>query len=101
MLQEPSDDYKEREQWFIDRIEKVVYRNAGTCTCEVCKAVEKNGLRIFDKQHATYLHDVEGCSAIDDNGVNRVRYFDTREEVTLFEKQLKEEACATIQDSNT
>lgn len=84
------------EQWFIDRIEKVIYRNASTCTCGLCTSIKKNGLRISNRQHALYLYDIESCSAIADNYVNRLRYFDTKKEVIAFEKQLKKEARATI-----
>lgn len=43
-------------QWFMDRIGKRVYRGPLPCKCEVCSAVDKEGLVIIDKGHATYLY---------------------------------------------
>lgn len=52
-------EYTEREKWFIDRIGKVVYRQATTCQCEICKSVVLNGLMIHDEYHALYLCEME------------------------------------------
>lgn len=90
MLQTPEEEYKARKQWFIDRIGKRVFRNATTCTCGVCKNVENEGLVIFDKMHADYLCDVEGCSA--EEPIHLIRYFDTMDEAKAFEKSKQENA---------
>lgn len=52
----------EREQWFIDRIGKRVFRETNGCKCETCKRITNEGLVIFDEQHASYLFDMEGMS---------------------------------------
>lgn len=78
----------DRKQWFIDRIGKRVYRNSTHCNndkCIPCKNVYKNGIVITDKQHATYLYDIE-C---DYNREGKpLRYFDTLEEMLEFEKNI-------------
>ena len=51
-------------QWFIDRIGKRVFRDKNFCSCEVCKNIFENGLVILDKQHATYLWDVQAETGI-------------------------------------
>jgi hypothetical protein len=69
-----------RKQWFIDRIGKRVFRNDTQC-CEHCDKVYKEGLVISDESHAYHLYDCE-CEM-------DVKYFDTKDEVTEFEKTLK------------
>ncbi len=74
-----------REQWFIDRIGKIVFRNKTTCKCETCKNVYEQGLIIHDKTHATYLYDMEGCYNYEGYPL---KYFDTKEEMLEFEKTI-------------
>src|ERR1041385_1145335 len=70
--------WKDREQWFKDRIGKRVFRTKTTCPCEVCENVYQNGLLIHDEMHADYIcmYDLEGICT----------YFDTKEEVTQAEQ---------------
>lgn len=56
--QELKDLYIKQKQWFIDRIGKRVYRAFGSCHCESCTHVAKNGLIISDSLHARYLNDI-------------------------------------------
>jgi len=46
------------EKWFHNRIGKRVYRNWHKC-CNQCDDIAKNGLIIRNKQHATYLYDIQ------------------------------------------
>lgn len=79
------ESYNERQQWFIDRIGKIVYRNYDGCSCHICHHIYNYGLAIDDKYHAHYLCEIEfsfnadGCP---------LRYFDTKQEVAEFEKSL-------------
>lgn len=66
-------EFKERKQWFIDRIGKRIYRNESFCECHICQEVSKNGLVICNIDQAIYLHDVECCSD------GRVKYFEKNE----------------------
>lgn len=66
--------YKNRQQWFIDRIGKRVFRTKQTCKCETCEAIFNNGIVIEDRDHAIYLHDVE-------NDLHLTTYYETKEEV--------------------
>ena len=50
------------KEWFIDRIGKKVFRNSNGCNCDTCKRITNDGLVIFDGQHASYLHEMEGMS---------------------------------------
>ena len=56
------------EKWFLARIGKRVYRDAGTCDCESCRDTEKNGLIVADKFHAKYMAmmeaDLANCGEI-------------------------------------
>jgi hypothetical protein len=74
-----------REQWFIDRIGKTVYRNKTSCDCSICTKNYKNGLIIKDKDHAIYLYDCECEYNIEGNPL---KYFDTKEERDKFELTL-------------
>ena len=76
---------KEREQWFIDRIGKRVYRNETSCDCEKCKTIYANGLIIDSPMHAGYLYD---CESIYTAEGSPLRYFDTKEESIEFENCL-------------
>lgn len=75
-------DYEERQNWFLARIGRRVYRNKTSCECAICKHNYDNGLIINDDTHAIYLNDVEACS--NDEGTP-IRYFDTKEEVETYE----------------
>lgn len=72
----------ERLQWFRDRIGKRVFRNK-ICNCDRFSEIDIEGIVIPNDYNATYMHDTEACS----DGF--LRYFDTREEVTEYEMQLK------------
>jgi hypothetical protein len=76
--------YTEREQWFIDRIGKIVYRNETSCPCEICKDVAKNGLVIDDHNHALYLSEMEAMYNMEGHPL---KYCDTKEEVEQFINQ--------------
>ena len=76
----------DREQWFLDRIGKTVWRNRTSCKCHVCDRVYKEGLHISEEMHAYYLCDME--AAANAEGVP-LKYFDTKEERDQFEKELK------------
>jgi hypothetical protein len=78
-------EYSDREKWFIERIGKVVYRNATSCRCDICKNVTVNGLIIADHNHALYLSEIEAEYNLDSHPL---RYCDTKEEVTEFINQL-------------
>jgi hypothetical protein len=76
----------EREQWFHDRIGKVVYRNDNGCHCDCCQAIRKYGITILDRLSAIYLYDCE----LEFTGEGHpLRYFDTLDEVEEFEKKNK------------
>ncbi len=79
-----SKEYIEREKWFYDRIGKLIFRNKTACECAICTAVWERGLIILDARHAGYLFDIEGM--YNHEGV-ALKYFDTKEEAELFEKQ--------------
>lgn len=50
---------KHKLVWFTNRIGKKVYRDKNRCSCDTCKKVFENGLKILDKQHAEYLSMVQ------------------------------------------
>lgn len=50
---------KHDKQWFIDRVDKRVFRTESKCKCDTCKHVAENGLVIFDELHAQYLYDCQ------------------------------------------
>lgn len=54
--------YKKRQQWFLDRIGKRVFRESNGCPCITCKKNTKNGIIILDEEHAIYMHDMECIS---------------------------------------
>lgn len=58
-------DMKHTEQWFKNRIGKKVFRDAVDCKCDTCEQGTVDGIKITDKQHSTYLYDVQ-C----DMGIN-------------------------------
>ena len=64
-----------REQWFIDRIGKRVFRNSFGCECQGCIDVVDNGIMIESEIQADYLCMNECGSEAN------IRYFDTKEEV--------------------
>lgn len=45
-------------KWFENRIGKIIYREKTSCNCDTCKSVSENGLIVWDKHHAEYLHMV-------------------------------------------
>ena len=81
----------EREQWFLDRVGKRVWRNQNSCTCRDCVVVYKHGLIIKDKEHAHALYCIE-CESNNDNfplAITPLKYFDSPEERDEFELTLK------------
>ena len=78
--------YSEREQWFIDRIGKRVFRNKTSCKCEICGNVYEQGLTISDKNHAMYLSEMEFEYTKDGTPI---KYFDTKQEALDFEQTKK------------
>ena len=78
--------YTERQEWFADRIEKRVYRNKTSCGCAVCTRIYENGLIIADRDHASYLAEIE---AVYNHEGSPLGYFDTKEEALEYEKNLK------------
>ena len=74
-----------REQWFLDRIGKKVYRNSTGCSCPSCVGSYQEGLVIADEQHAGYLYELEGSYAADGDVLT---YFDTIEEVRILESRI-------------
>jgi hypothetical protein len=67
---EKTNGYKKREQWFLDRVGKVVFRGPVTCTCQSCIDGHVKGVLIADRDHALYLHDIENEL--------RIRYMDNK-----------------------
>jgi len=72
-----------RLQWFLDRINKTVYRNKTSCKCKVCEHVSEKGLIITDESHARYLYDIEVEFTMSGHPT---MYFDTKEEAENYEK---------------
>lgn len=50
---------KKSIDWFLERIQKRIYRDDSGCDCNVCKSVLRNGLIIHDEFHARYLYDCQ------------------------------------------
>lgn len=73
----------DREQWFMDRIGKRIWRNETGCECEICAHIYKEGIIFTGEYHAGFACDMEGCSQ------GSLKYFDSKEEVTEFEKTVK------------
>ena len=74
---------KDRQQWFLDRIGKRVFRNDDGCKCPSCLDVSANGIVIASEEHARYLDMIEATPGME------IRYFDTKEEVLEFKQELK------------
>lgn len=81
-----SREIREREQWFIDRIGRTVYRNEDSCSCPICKNVYDNGLIVHDQYHASYLYEIELSYNADGFPL---KYFDTKAEVLAFENSIQ------------
>lgn len=47
-----------RLAWFERRIGRRIFRNQHKC-CNHCDNITKNGLIVYDKQHAGYLHLIQ------------------------------------------
>ncbi len=77
--------WDERNQWFLDRVGKRVYRNKTTCDCLTCENVYKKGIVITDETDANYLHSIEVDFTASGDPTH---YFDTIEERDTFEKTL-------------
>jgi hypothetical protein len=76
---EAEENYKRRQQWFVDRIGRRVYRGKTSCPCAVCTNVSEEGLIIADEMHAHYLHDIEGESHFD--STHPITYVDLKDQV--------------------
>lgn len=74
--------YSDREQWFIDRIGKRLFRN-NYCSCGICESVYDNGIVINNISIALYCCEIESVFTMDGTPL---RYFDTRDEMLEFEK---------------
>ncbi len=74
---------KDRQQWFLDRVGKRVFRNEGGCKCPSCLYASANGIVIASEEHARYLDMIEATPDME------IRYFDTMEEVLEFKQELK------------
>lgn len=80
----------EREQWFLNRIGKRVWRNKTPRYFERCKQEYDKGIVILDTSHAVSLYHSEY-----EHNYYRfpsdlpVKYFDTPEERDAFELTLK------------
>lgn len=74
--------HHKREQWFQDRVGKLIWRTKTTCKCSVCADVYVNGITPSDEMHASYLHDCE-------SEMPSLMYFDTKEERDNYEKDIK------------
>lgn len=81
-----GDKISNREQWFIDRIGKVVYRNKMTWDYGIFRSVYVNGLIITDECHANCLYCCESEFTAEGQ---TLKYFDTINERDEFEKCLK------------
>lgn len=64
---------------FIERIGTRVYRNAGTCDCNTCRDVERDGLIIDSEQHANYLHSCQSNRGTDWLPTVWCEYYDDKE----------------------
>jgi len=73
----------DRQQWFLDRIGKRVFRNGDGCNCPSCLNVLDNGIIIASEEHAMYLDMIESTP---DMGI---KYFDTMDEVLEFKPEPK------------
>lgn len=59
-----------REQWFLDRIGKVVFRDDDGCPCAICKNAVEHGILINDEVHAMYLYEIESDYAMEGISLN-------------------------------
>lgn len=87
-----------RKQWFLDRIGKRVFRNMDKCDCAICAAIYEKGLVIVDRMMAQYLYDIETDFTADGAPL---KYFDTKQEVTEFEKGLIDFESKISKDADT
>jgi hypothetical protein len=71
-----------RSEWFKNLIGKKVYRSSGSCKCNECVSLYKNGMIIVDETHAEVLAETESLKP-----VNRlpVRFFKTKVERDKYE----------------
>jgi len=79
-----SRKYSDREQWFLSRIGKILYRN-NYCDCFLCKRIYEKGLLIKDENQAIYCCDMAVEFTMDGTPL---RYFDTRDKMLEFEKSV-------------
>lgn len=54
-------DWKERLQWFKDRINKTVYKDINMCCCGQCEKLE---VTVLDELHAFLLFKSENCGSV-------------------------------------
>ena len=74
----------EREQWFLDRIGKVIWRN-NYCNCPVCMKIYNEGLFVTERNQAMYCYDAETEYTAEGNPL---RYFDTKNERDAWKQAL-------------
>lgn len=74
----------EREQWFISRAGKRIFRNKTPCDCLMCGNVFKKGLILSNESHALYVAETEAMYQMEGE---RVKYFDTKEEAEAYKKK--------------
>ena len=97
LIEKENERKTEREQWFLNRIGKRIFRNNNGCSCGVCKNVNDNGLIVEDEFHATHLLENELCYNADGF---RLRYFDTKEEVNEFIELINKENGNLFKEHN-
>lgn len=68
--------YKQRQQWFLDRIGKRVFRETNGCSCGTCQRNTENGIVILDENHALYMCDCEAMSQIPEESNHPFKYRD-------------------------
>jgi hypothetical protein len=74
-----------REDWFLERIGKRVFRTQNGCTCESCLRTYHDGIIIMDKEHAHTMFVAE--SEYQYNGL-RMIYFDSKHDVEEYERNV-------------
>jgi hypothetical protein len=75
-----------RQQWFLARVGKTVYRNHVSCKCKHCEDVYTEGVLLTESGHAQYVFDCE-CDANREG--EPLMYFDTVVERDEFEQAVK------------
>ena len=74
-----------RQDWFLTRVGKIVYRNKTLCDCKICEGVYLHGLMLQDNLQASYAADCEADALREGEPL---QYFDTVQERDAFEEML-------------